>query len=84
MKIKNIKFSKKVNLKNITVIMSIEEAAWFAKVIGNITSVNSKIHNEMYRCLVSELFNKHYYDGVDEAIKELGVVIPKQKDIKLP
>ena len=83
MKLDNIEFDKEEELKEITVTMSIDEACWMAKMTGSITNVNSKLHSEIYSCLTGAFFNKFYCDGVNEAQRKLGVVMPEIADLRL-
>jgi hypothetical protein len=75
MRIKSIKNNKKGNPKEITVVMSVDEAGVIAKTLGKVTpdsfeeafpNHDSDISSEIYYCLVGEFFNKTWDGGVDQ------------------
>ena len=83
MKLRTINLDENEDLTTISVDMTIEEACWMAKVSGAIANDHSKLHHEIYSCLVGGFFNKFYEDGVNEALHELNVALPKNEDIRL-
>ncbi len=72
MEIKNIQLEN--GPSRITVEMSLEEAIWIAKVAGKQRGVSP--HNEIYACLVGEMFNRFWDSGLEEADDKFNVPIP--------
>jgi hypothetical protein len=76
MRIKSIKNNKKGNPKEITVVMSVDEAGVITKVLGRITGTefdakfpnlsNTDVLHEIYSCMTGEFFNKTWDDGVED------------------
>lgn len=76
MRIKSIKNNKKGHPKEITVVMSVDEAGAIAKTFGSYSPasfeekfpnlVGTYVHAEIYDCLVGEFFNKTWDDGVND------------------
>ena len=58
----------------ISVEMTIEEATWIAAIAGKCSGDSP--HHGIYDCLVGDVFNRYWDDGVDEAMKMLGIKIP--------
>lgn len=84
MRLRKLKFDKEnTTIKSVTVTMSVEEATFMAKLLGKQSSASANdvlgtnnnagaaLSHEMYDCLVDEVFNCHYDNGVDEVIAEL-------------
>jgi hypothetical protein len=74
MKLKQIIFDEEESAKEIVVSMSVKEAVWIALVAGN--QRGESPHSEIHNCLCGAFFNKLWDDGVDDANREHGVVIP--------
>lgn len=75
MNIKSYKFKKDGNPKKVVVEMTTDEAAFIAKMIGAMNyhkaeeviagAGDNDLHGEIYGCLVGELFNRYYSNGVE-------------------
>ena len=74
MRIKSIKNNKHGNPKQLTVVMSVDEAGVIAKTFGGFSplkfeskfpNLNDNVSDEIYGCLVGEFFNKTWDNGVD-------------------
>ena len=63
--------------KTVTVEMTLEEALWIAVVAGQ--QKGTSPHNGLYDCLVCDVFNRYWEDGVDDAQRELQVETPPIK-----
>ena len=59
----------------VTVEMDIREAALMAKLFGQMRPTESQ-GATAYDCLVGDVFNRYWDDGVDEALRELGLNTP--------
>lgn len=74
MKIKGLRFDKHGALDGVTMRMSMDEAAFLVKLLAGVDSMQADevmsngaaVSNEMFDCLVGDLFNKHFDDGVNE------------------
>ena len=64
-------------LKKVSVTMSVEEALWIAIVSGQ--QHGSSPHNEINSCLVGNVFNRFWDDGVSDAISEYHIDTPPIK-----
>lgn len=72
MKLHSIRYGKGENLDRVAVTMSIHEAAFLAKLIGNMDTPQSNdvmprgdvLGTEIYSCLTN-MFNRHWDNGVD-------------------
>ena len=86
MKIKNVKFGKKMHKydgakvptpKTITVEMSLPEAVFISKTTGKMNwHAMEEVYpggyeagSEIYDCLNGDFFNRHFYDGDNDAVK---------------
>lgn len=49
---------------SVTVKMTIEEAGWTA-LTANDADATDKISGDIYRCLIQDLFNRFWDDGLD-------------------
>lgn len=58
----------------VSVTMTIEEALWVAKLAGQTRGDGEG--SEIYNCLVGDVFNRYFEDGVDDAMKRYNVEIP--------
>lgn len=58
----------------ITVDMDIKEAIWIASVAGKCRGASP--HSRIYDCLVGDLINRYWDDGVDDARRIHPVDIP--------
>ncbi len=78
MKLKSIEFSDGdegcADPRAITVTMTLEEAIWIALVSGK--QRGESPHNGIYTCLVGDVFNRYWDDGVDDARKSHPVELP--------
>lgn len=83
MKLRKIILDENEEMKSISVDMTVEEACWMAKLSGSINNVNSQLHSEIYSCLAGSFFNHFYEDGVNTAMTDLGVKLPKIEDINI-
>lgn len=61
----------------VSVEMSIEEALWVASVASKQRGASP--HNGIYSCLVGNVFNCYWEDGLEGAKKEFPVEIPPVK-----
>lgn len=81
MDIKSITFSKNNDgisvPEKISVSMDVEEALWIAKVSGE--QRGDSPHHGMYACLVGDVFNRYWEDGVNEASREFVFETPPIK-----
>lgn len=79
MNVKKIRFGKNTGRpKTVTVKMSLDEAAAIAKTFGTMSlngfrekfpTLPDDTNSEIYGCLVGELFNRFWDDGVDGYIR---------------
>jgi hypothetical protein len=77
MKLENIRFSDGENgaePEKITVTMTLPEAIWMAKIAGK--QRDESPHSGIYDCLIGDVFNRYWDDGVDEADIPFRVKIP--------
>ena len=56
--------------------MTIEEMAFFAVIAGMLTDSMKPKNFDAYDALVGDVFNRYWDDGVDGAIREIGVRRP--------
>jgi hypothetical protein len=61
----------------VTVTMSIEEALWIAQVAGK--QRGGSPHRTIYDCLVGDLFNRYWEDGVKDAARVYPMELPPIK-----
>ncbi|MEE9327339.1 MAG: hypothetical protein V3U71_08570 [Cocleimonas sp.] len=73
MKLKKIKFKTnkdKVYIPNkITAELTLEEAIWIGKKAGEQTGQSI---GTIYECLIGDVFNTYWEDGIDDAQRELN------------
>jgi hypothetical protein len=77
MELKNIEFNNNDGAafpKTLTVKMTLEEALWIAKVSSKQRGISP--HNSIFECLVGDVFNRYWDDGVDEALQEFPIETP--------
>ena len=81
MKIKSIEFNDESMPKNVTVEMTIKEAAWIAMVAGK--TYGDGEHSNIYDALCCRVFNAYWEDGITDAVDAdcLNVMTP---DIVFP
>ena len=60
--------------ETITVQMTVQEALWIARVSGQ--QRGSSPHNGIYDCLVGDIFDRFWEEGVDGAIRQFHFEIP--------
>jgi hypothetical protein len=60
--------------ETITVTMTVEEALWIARVAEK--QRGGSPHRTLYDCLVCDLFNRFWEDGVNDAAKQYPFEIP--------
>lgn len=61
---------------SITVTMSLKEAIWIAKVAGEQTDEpEAQEGREIYDCLIDNVFNRYWEDGIKDAFREYPVSI---------
>lgn len=58
----------------VTVEMTIEEAAWIAKTSGQ--QRGSSPHSPIYHCLIGDVFNRYWHDGIDGYLIDNPVETP--------
>lgn len=70
MQLDNLEFEQSDDLgatpATVSVTMTIKEALWIAKLAGKTRSGDEESH-EIYNCLIGDVFNRYFEDGVDEA-----------------
>jgi hypothetical protein len=77
MKIKGIKFGKKGLPSKVNVEMTVEEAAYLARVTGKQSGITAEEHmpggrevnSAVYNYLVADVFNPYWEAGVEEYIR---------------
>jgi len=76
MKLKSITFAEGeegANPETVTVEMTILEALWCVKVAGK--QKGESPHSGIYDCLISDVVNRYWEDGIKDAQRELQVEI---------
>jgi hypothetical protein len=58
----------------VTVTMTIEEAVWMAAVAGR--CYGDSPHHTIYGCLVGNVINRYWDDGIDGALRDTPVTLP--------
>lgn len=78
MEIKSIKFTQQEDgayPEEITATFSIKEAIFIGKVTGKTRGGIQPAH-DIWTALIGDVFNRYWYDGIDEADSKLNVEIP--------
>lgn len=60
----------------VTVVMTVEEAAFFATVSGMLRDCDKPDNFSAYDCLAEDVFDRYWDNGVDGAMKDLAVPMP--------
>ena len=60
--------------KTVTVEMTVQEALWIARVSGK--QRGESPHSGIFDCLIGDVFNRYWDDGVDEARKVFCFEVP--------
>lgn len=77
MKIRALTFDDEQNPETVTAELTIEEAAYLAKLTGQQTGITAnqimpggdEPSHEIYDCLISNVFNTFYEDGVNDYLR---------------
>lgn len=80
MKLRSIDIGDDENPQSVTVTMTTREAAFIAKAFGKYSPKTAgeflpgfdQVPGAVYACLVGDLFNRFWDNGVDDAIRELS------------
>lgn len=65
------------NPHEISVTMTVEEALWIATLAGKTRGTSP--HEGIYRCLVGDVFNCYWEDGLSGAAQDYRIAIPPIK-----
>lgn len=60
--------------EKITVELTLQEALWVVKVSGQ--QRGESPHSTIFSCLIGDVFNRYWDDGVDEALLNLPIETP--------
>lgn len=71
------KLSEEQFPSTVTVEMGVREAALIAKLFGRMRHAESQ-GATAYECLVGDVFDRYWDDGVDEAMRALGLSAPPE------
>lgn len=78
MKLKGLTFTSIIDeaasLDTVTVEMTVKEALWIARIAGE--QRGNSPHHEIYSCLVGDVFNRFWDDGVADAARDYPFEIP--------
>lgn len=58
----------------VTVEMTVEEAMWAAQLSGK--QRGESPHNGVFDCLIGDVFNRYWDDGIDGALRVFSAPIP--------
>lgn len=80
MRIRSIAIGDDDMPETITAELTAREAAFLAKLTGRMSHSDAEAavpgfsaeSSRVHACLVGDLFNRYYEDGVDDALRELG------------
>lgn len=80
MKLVTLHFDEAANPDRITVEMTRDEGLLVAKVLGTMTGTDQNavmsggdgIGTDIYACLVGDVFNRYWEDGVNDALRGRG------------
>lgn len=59
----------------VTATMTIEEAVWMAAVVGECCGESQ--HRTIYNCLIGDVINRYWDDGIDGALRDTPVTLPR-------
>lgn len=63
---------------HVTVRMTVQEAAWIGKLVGRLKAHQKPKNFDVFGCLIGDVFNRYWDDGVDGAMRELGIQAPPE------
>lgn len=78
MRVTNLSFDKNEQPSEVTIVMSVDEAAHLAKHCGKLAPATVQPPDSyfatsgLYRCLTGMVFNAYWEDGVDDYLREAG------------